>query len=114
TTFAVDLSKYPIEDSPVEIKTSQMVVTTVFDNIHFAFVQPNYRDVEGTATKIIDKMVAFYRIIRKVGRGCSYGLLKQRNSVQTGQARSLVCRRALGLHEHSRNSNYNFLDFLVC
>ncbi|MNN08370.1 NAD-specific glutamate dehydrogenase [compost metagenome] len=89
----------------VEVVAAQGAVATGGQHFKDPAGQAQDRDIEGTATQVIDSHQAFGVLVQTIGHGRCSRLIEQTQDVQTGQARSVLGGLALSIVEICRNSN---------
>jgi len=99
-----------VEDSLIEILTSQMGVTTGGHDFEDTGVDTEDGDIESTTTEIEDNDVFFTLLVETVGNSGSSGLVDDSDNVETSDGTGILSGESLGIVEVGWDGDDGVLD----
>ena len=102
----------PVGQRAVVIVTAQGRITTGGQHLKNAFCQTQDRDVERTATQIVDRVNALAGIVQSISDGRSSGLIDETQHLQTGHLRRVLRCLALRVVKIGRHRDHRAVQIV--
>ena len=102
---------HPVGNGMIHVVATERRIAGRGQHLEHAAIQPQDRNVEGTAAQIVDCKHTFGTLVEAVGHGGGGRLVEQAQHIKAGETRGILGGLALGIVEIGWHSDHHTAEF---